>query len=298
MASTLRTLVEKTLPKSLSKKIVAFGQAYKRTIRNKERIKKYGGDKPFTYHVNTEGVSFDIVLDPVHNCVVDAEIKEYGCWEKEMGNVFKKYIQKGDTVLDIGANIGYHSLYCAALLNNTGKVYSFEPIPRLAKQLESSVKINNFSNIQICNFGLAESDQDKKVLYLRDENIGGSSLFRYENIELVKVMGTTEVALKKLDNFLPHEKVSLIKIDVEGYEYEALRGAHELLSKCHPYILMEYSPIFYTQENDHKALDLVVYLEEIGYSFFSLQDEGLDIRAWLKEGNNVNSQIDILCKVV
>ncbi|MCX6757180.1 MAG: FkbM family methyltransferase [Candidatus Nomurabacteria bacterium] len=298
MASRLRTAVETLLPVFLSKKIVKFGQAYKKSERNKKRIKMYGGNKPFEYHVNTQGVSFDIMLDPVNNCLVDESIEKFGFWEKELGSIFKKYLHKGDIFLDIGANIGYHSLFVASILNGTGKVYSFEPIRRLANQLNESVILNKFQNIEVCNFGLAEYDEDSRVIYIRDENIGGSSLLRYKDLELVKVKEVEKISVKKLDSFLLNTEVDMIKIDVEGFEYEVLKGAIDILKKYHPIIIMEFSPIFYNQESKQKSYNIISFLENLGYHFHLLNEQPIDLRIWLKELDNINSQIDILCKTI
>lgn len=297
MKSIPHIVVEKVLPSFLSKRIIQIGQEYKRSIRMKKRITTHGGDKPFKYHVNTQGLSFDIMLDPVHNGCLDEAIEEFGFWEKELGSILKKYLRKGSVFLDIGGNIGYHTLFAAACLEGSGKVYSFEPIPRLARQLKESVDINGFSNVEVCNFGLAEHDENNIAIYLRDENIGGSSLFRYQDIELVKVRGTEKINVKKLDSFLPETvDVNLIKIDVEGYEYEVLKGAAKLLERKHPVIIMEFSPIFYTQESQQKSYEIISFLEKLGYSFYLLTEEPFDILTWLGEGNNKDSQIDILCK--
>ena len=298
MKSKLRIIIERRLPSFLSKRVIVAGQQYKKAKRHEERVKKYGSDKPFTFHVNIENIIFDIILDPVHNCVVDAEIAERGYWEKDIAIALKKYLKKGDVFLDIGANIGIHSLFAASLLEETGKVYSFEPIPRLAHQLQKSIELNSFSNIKVCNFALGEHDEEEKTIYIRDENIGGSSLFRFENIELVKVIGTEKVALKQLDSFLADATINIIKIDVEGFEYEVLKGATKILQQNHPIIFMEYSPIFYSQESEKKSYDIIIFLESLGYSFYLLNEDVIDLRSWLQRKENRNSQIDIICRVM
>lgn len=297
MSITLRKIVEKTLPSFLSKKIIVFGESYKKKRREEKRLSINNG-KPFIKAINVFDVSFNILLDPVRNSGVDESIAREGFWEKELSHQFLKYIHKDSVFLDIGANIGYHSLFVASLLKGSGQVYSFEPIPRLCKQLNESVESNKFTNIKVNNFGLAEKDGEH-IIHFRDENMGGSSLLSLPNIKEYKVSGTELIKLKKLDSlFEENFKVDVIKIDVEGYEYEALSGASHILENNHPVIFMEFSPVFYNQESKEKTNNLISFLKDLGYSFFTMNDASIDLNNWVKEGNNANSQIDIICKVV
>ena len=282
------------LPPALSKKIISLGRTYKRRLRDKARSSQ-GKDKPFVREIDTLGVSFKIVLDPLQNAGVDEHISRDGFWEQDLGKQLLRHITKDGVFLDIGANIGYHSLFVASILKGTGKVYAFEPIERLCKQLHESVTINNFSNIEICNFGISKKE-GSETIYLRDENIGGSTLL--SKLDDFKLKETQTVRLRGLDSFLgENAKVDVIKIDIEGYEYEALKSAAALLAHNHPVIFMEFSPRFYAQDYARKAYDLASFLKSFGYSFFTLDETPLDIFAWLNEGNNAHAQIDLMCRV-
>jgi FkbM family methyltransferase len=293
MKNTLISFIKKILPSVAVEAI--------RNYRKNKRIAKrfsYGKGLPFEKSIHVCDTSFKIVLDPVKNSAVDEFIAEHGYWEKELSSQMKKYLKKGDVFLDIGANIGYHSLFVASSLQGSGKVYSFEPLSRLCEQLKKSISLNEFSNIEVCNFGLAETDSIHEI-YLREENIGGSSVLNFSTMESFKVEEKEMITLKNLDNFLGKEAVvNMIKIDVEGYELEALTGAHFILTKNKPIIFMEFSPIFYSQDYEHKAKDLISYLEVMGYKFFDLRDELLDLHNWLKQEGNKNSQVDIICRFV
>lgn len=291
MHLSVRKIVEAVLPHFLSKQVIAFGESYKRVRRDKRRY-SYGKGKPFIKDIHVEGVSFKIMLDPVRNSGVDDDIAKNGYWEKELSAQIKKNLPEGGVFLDIGANIGYHSLFAAASLQGSGKVYSFEPLPHLCTQLKESISVNGFTNIEVCNFGLAES-KGEHVIYIRDENTGGSSLL---DLQGIRVKGTQKITVKELDSFFGDQKVDAIKIDVEGYEYEALKGGREVLEKNHPLIFMEFSPVFYVQDHVQKPYDLIHFLMDLGYSFSSLAGQPLDLNNWLKEGDNLNSQIDIICR--
>jgi FkbM family methyltransferase len=296
MPLSLRKIVEVSLPTFLSKRIVKVASAYKKNKRDKKRF-AYGNGKPFTQKIDLLGTSFNIVLDPTKNAGVDEIIAQDGFWEKDLSLQFTKHIKEGDIFFDIGANIGYHSLFVSALLKNTGKVYAFEPLSYLCEQLHKSVEVNGFSNVEICNFGLAEKD-DTQILHVREENTGGSSLFSFPEMDKFKVKETEKVILKKLDNFFDHTvKVDLIKIDVEGYEFEALKGAENILKQNLPIIFMEFSPVFYIQDYPDKSEKLMTFLKQLGYSFYRLNGQNFNFESWINEGDNIHSQIDIICKV-
>ena len=293
----MQSFIRKNLNKVLPKKIILLGKIYKKKLADKKRF-SYGNGKPFIYNVNVLGVSFKILLDPFKNCYVDESIVKNGFWEKKLGEQLKNYIKKDNVFLDIGANIGYHSLFVASILKGSGKVYSFEPITYLCKQLQESVNLNNFTNLEVCNFGLSENEGEH-IINIRDGNIGGSSLLSFPKIDKFEVKETEKVVLKKLDSFLGETyKVDVIKIDVEGYEYEALKGAFNILKNNHPVIFMEFSPLIYIKDNAQKSYEIIYFLKNLGYSFFDLDEKSLDLEKWIKEGNNVNTQIDILCKVL
>lgn len=290
--------VENYVPDVLGKHIIHFGKQYKKKKRHQARVKRYGGDKPFPYAVhNILGVSFQIIIDPVHNCVVDAEIEQSGFWEKSVSQAIMNHLPQGGTFVDIGTNIGYHSLFAASYLKNTGHVHSFEPLPRLFKQFTSSVALNRFTNIVPHNVGLAEKDGEHTI-FLREENIAGSSLFDLTNkIDNFVAAESETIQLKKLDTYLPQlDRIDVVKMDIEGYEYEALLGAQETLKRLHPTIVMEFSPIFYFQDYEEKTEKLLSLLESLGYAFFTLEDASFDPRAWMTIGDNKNFQCDMMCK--
>jgi len=291
----VKTIIKSIFPGAISERIISSAKKYKRKKRDGKRF-SYGRGKPFVRNIDILGVSFKIVLDTTRNCYVDERIAEHGYWETELSRELIKYLQKGSVFLDVGANIGYHSLFAASFLKGSGKVYSFEPISYLCKQLQDSIALNIIENIEVCNFGVAENDGEA-VIHMRAENIGASTLLTFPKIEKFDIKDTEKVAIKKLDSFLGEDaKVDVIKIDVEGYELEALRGAASILRNNHPVIFMEFSPVVYVQDYASKPLELIGFLKGFGYSFFSLDEKPLDIEAWLKEGDNLHKQVDLICR--
>ncbi len=139
-----------------------------------------------------------------------------------------KEVFSGATALDIGANIGNHSLYFS---DHFHKVLSFEPNPRTYKLLLLNAEL--VSNVQCFNEGLSDADTELR-LETSSTNSGRSAITAGDNAS------ARLVRVKPLDSVIdPSENVRLIKIDVEGHEERALIGAEETIRRNQPVILFE-----------------------------------------------------------
>ena len=132
-------------------------------------------------------------------------------------------------VLDIGANIGNHALF---FCNECGarKVYCFEPIDFTFSILEKNIMLNGLEHRVVLNrMGLGEREENCDAEY-NVYNLGGTSLKQSES---------GSIHIRRLDDLEIREKISFIKIDVEGMESSVINGGKELISKNHPYIMVE-----------------------------------------------------------
>jgi FkbM family methyltransferase len=193
------------------------------------------------------------------NDTLSKEISIFGVYEKEQLNKIINIMKskKKRVFLDIGANIGNHSIFFS---NFFEKVISFEPHPKTFQLLK--INAGNIKNIQIFNIALTEK---KKIVYLRDfpsTNMGGHSL--HKNGEF-KSQGN------RLDNIIDSKKIDLIKIDTEGHEYRVLKGMKKLLTNNNPILMYELDAKNYT-ENDVT----VKYLKKLNYKYFYFFDQDFD----------------------
>ncbi|MDC0450771.1 FkbM family methyltransferase [Nitrosopumilus sp.] len=127
-------------------------------------------------------------------------------------------IKENDTVIDIGAHIGYFTIY-AAKKAKKGKVISFEPSKESFKVLKNNLKINNIQNVNIENIGV-RNETGNSILYVdRDNEIGNSMFSNDKNLikENVQVTSITEI-IKKYNI----KSIDLLKLDCEGAEYEII----------------------------------------------------------------------------
>jgi len=147
-------------------------------------------------------------------------------------------IKEGDAVLDIGANIGYYVLIESQLVGEKGKVYAVEPVRSNFELLEKNVQLNNLKNVSTFQFAFGEKDA-KSEIYVTDKSnlcamnrdaVGGKILF------------TQEVPMLTVDTFFKDKAPpDFIRMDVEGYEYQVVKGMAKTL-KGNIKILIELHP--------------------------------------------------------
>lgn len=141
------------------------------------------------------------------------------------------------TVLDVGANIGNHSLFFS---RRFGKVVSFEPNPPVAKIFEANVALNDISNATLVTVGLSSEEKDLIFAPNVSGNLGGSRFLEASSV----IEGRTRllpvrIGDLELERLGIRGTVTLIKLDVEGHELEALRGLEQTINRDSPFILFE-----------------------------------------------------------
>ena len=155
--------------------------------------------------------------------------------EPRIRKLLKENIKQGDTVVDVGANIGYHTLLMAKLVGDTGKVYAFEPERENFELLKKNIERNGYRNVVLVNKGLGEKDETM-TLYLHPKNKAGHSVFHQHSH-----WGRQQIQITTLDNFLPKDtKVSFIKMDIEGAEYAAIKGMKRVLLENEVKVICEF----------------------------------------------------------
>jgi FkbM family methyltransferase len=156
-------------------------------------------------------------------------------YEPSVRSAIDLYVNGGDHVYDIGANLGLWTLRMLERVGPEGSVCAFEPMPETAQRLAQNIRLSGHRNAIVCAHALGESDQ-QLTLYVPDD-LGRSSLAaESDNDRQVSV----EVA--RLDDVWQAQgrpDIRFIKIDVEGAEPLVFRGATEFLKTCRPVICCE-----------------------------------------------------------
>lgn len=188
---------------------------------------------------------------------------------------FEYYIQhwfdydgRKDIFLDVGANRGRYSIP-AINIEKYKKVYAFEPLSYNLKYLQKNIELNNL-NDKIIIFPYALSDKEEKVKIFYDPMHSGEASM---NNSISKIKKEEIIDTKKLDNVIGKinpEKVSFIKIDVEGHEYRLLKGGNKFLDnlKRETYLMIE---IWKDNKDKEKTIN---FLKEKGFNLVEIDYTG------------------------
>jgi FkbM family methyltransferase len=137
----------------------------------------------------------------------------------------QRILKEGDTVIDVGAFIGYYTLIFAKLVGKDGLVYAFEPDPENFALLRKNVEINEYKNVVLIQKAVADFT-GKTRLYLSKENKGDHRIY-----DLGDGRDSIEIEVTRLDDCIGAVPVNLVKIDAEGAEVRVLKGMQSLLEK-------------------------------------------------------------------
>jgi FkbM family methyltransferase len=187
---------------------------------------------------------------------------------------FEENIKPGDVVVDIGANIGYYTLYFAKKVSSQGHIYAFEPDPVNFELLEKNIEINGYKNITAVNKALSNKNEKLK-LYICEENRGDHRTYdSQQGREFVEINAT------HLDDYFADidNHIDLIKMDIQGAEYKAIQGMEEILRKNQGVkLVIEFWPYGLSLAGTD-AKDLFSLLQDLGFSIFEISEKNRSIQ--------------------
>jgi FkbM family methyltransferase len=208
----------------------------------------------------------------------------------EMGFV-GRFVKPGMTVLDLGAHHGLYTLLASKRVGSRGRVISFEPSRRERRALRLHLALNRCQNVTIQ--GLALGDENAEAdFYIVEARVAGCNSLKPPDVPAATVLRRVRVV--RLDDWLSSRgisRVDFIKLDVEGGELAALKGAAQLLErKPRPVILAEVQDVR-TAPWGYPAREIIEHLRDKGYKWFRLVESGvpedLDVSGKEFEGNFV-----------
>lgn len=165
-------------------------------------------------------------------------------------------------VIDVGANNGNFTIDFAMLVGDTGRVYAFEPQRIIYYQLCGNVFMNGLDNVICINQALSNKSETVNIQYPDYFNEGQVN---FGDVRIVDKPNTRfeQVEAKRLDEY-DFVNLSLIKIDVQGYEYNVLNGAIDTIDKHRPFIVFELEEQ-HLIHNGCKSNDILEFFKSIGY---------------------------------
>ena len=200
--------------------------------------------------------------------LVDREIYCQGVWEPLATRLFGQVLRPGDVVADVGANIGWFSLLASRLTGPRGRVHAFEVNPRTFALLGENLALNSAANVEPYLLAVGERAGRASVVQREPGNRGADCAGP-------DLGGPASVPMARLDSVLAGQALRLIKLDIEGWEAKALRGASGLLDKAGgPDLLFEFTPDFLRAAGDDPA-ELLRWLTALDYRLSVITPDGL-----------------------
>ena len=174
-----------------------------------------------------------------------------------------------DIFLDIGANLGWYALLFAKKFGV--KVYAFEPDPLNIQLLKHNIVRNVANTVEIIPKAVSDTNQTMRLYQYKQANLGRHSLLPFDTPQ------STQISAITLNRFISAysidiDRIQLIKMDIEGHEHAALKGASDLLGRV-PIIVSEYSPA-HLRAHNICLQDYLMPLQLTGYSPFQLSAAG------------------------
>ena len=200
----------------------------------------------------------------------------FGGWERGTIDFLRTTIHKGDCIIEVGANVGAHTLLIAKYAGNEGHVFAFEPTEFALKKLRTNIALNpDLKNITI------------RTELVTDNLNSLPNLTINSSWKRTGVQAPTRLVEPKgisIDEFVKTEamkKLDLLKIDVDGYEFKVLSGARETISNFKPTIFCELCEYTLNAQND-SIRDIFALLNSLGY------------QSYFENGNQIKAADDVL----
>lgn len=229
----------------------------KQIFHNQITVDNYHNEKPAFFYI------YD-------NCPISKELEQNSIWEKNLHDVFEKYITKDSIVIEGGCHIGAHTIKLGMLAEH---VYAFEPMESSYTLLKNNIEDNNLENVTIIKKGLSDTCDEVYFEWVNNYNPGCSGLSnnpmgRPNWVEENKTKHYVDLTTIDLMNL---EKLDFIKLDVEGYETLAISGGLETIKKYRPIITLEVwtdhsggIDIEYTKKTFKDLMDIGYEVSNIG----------------------------------
>lgn len=231
---------------------------------------------------------------------VGSIIRDEKAFEPFIGETLRLILKPGMTLLDVGANIGYFTLLGSRLVGDKGRVISVEANVENYKLLMLSRLINGFNNIEA--YPLAVTDHAGAIHYYHSTGSDGVA-FRLDTSNDDFFENAVVVPAVTIDSLIPENtKVDVIKIDIEGGEIFALKGAERLIRRNRPRIISEFSVGMPKRHYGIEAREFLDYMQGLGYSFSMIERDPYrisdkksadDIMAYFSTGTGEASMFNI-----
>lgn len=244
-------------------------QSYQDSVRKNEQkadaFQRYKHSFPFYGFVDCRAEEAEFVMFSANDDVVAWEFFWTGAYEEEVVRQWSHMCRGADIVLDVGCYTGCMAMIACGV-EPSCEVYCFEPMPRTIERLSINLKVNRLVD-RVTVFPVAASDATSKVVMNLPRPVDflgtGNSIQKKPNVD---VMAQCEVDARRIDEcceIKDGRRLSCVKLDVEGYEFQALRGMEPLIDQHRPDFIIEIWP--------HEKKDIEAFMSRFGYTWRQLR---------------------------
>jgi FkbM family methyltransferase len=243
--------------------------------------------------LNVRDKNYDLFFQVEIHDVMGRKIFKRGSLHPEHTKLLSALpFEDGDVILDIGANIGWYSLVLKKSIPKDVTIYAFEPEPLNYQLLKKNIEVNQVGGIKSVNKAVAEANGTSTLFLYYSKNSGRHSLLDV-NPQTNRSIGVETI---NIESFLQSKNVQfksvrLIKIDIEGYELFAFKGAMQLLNVV-PYIFLEYSPALMRKGGEDPA-KLIHWLSNFEFNFYKVDGNNV-LRSTAHQLMLINQTQDLL----
>jgi FkbM family methyltransferase len=201
-----------------------------------------------------------------------------GFYEIEVTRFLSRYIKPNMVIVEIGANIGYHTVYMGTCLKNKGYMYIFEAMPRTFELLQDNIHINGLRNVAVCeNKAVYDKSGEVSFSYLKKQH-GSSGVIDKQKIEELYKDSSETFTLPciSLDEYIKEKAighVDFVKIDAEGAESKILQGMKKVLSQDSCTLLIEIAQEL-LEKAGHSTKEMLSFIEKYGFTPYEITKNG------------------------
>jgi FkbM family methyltransferase len=241
-----------------------------------------------------DGVTYDLDLSQG----IDFAIYLNNIYERQTKAALRKLVSPASLVLDIGANIGAHTLHLAQLVGANGRIIAFEPTDFAFRKLSRNLELNPHlaNRVTLCHCFLTGTDADQVPSAIYSSWPLAQELGLHAK-HFGREMRTESAQARSLDSVLTEladRQVQLVKLDVDGFECDVLRGATTLLRDVRPIFVMELAP-YVLEERGTSLEELLSYFVPNGYAFYDertykpLPPSARELHRMISDGAGINA---------
>ena len=199
---------------------------------------------------------YGYILFNKNDTYVGRAFEKYGEFSENEVALFRQICTRGDIVIDIGANIGAHTLAFSEFVGSTGRVYAYEPQRIVFQTLCANMAINSIQNVECCQMAVA----DKKGM-IRIPDIRYDLPANHGGFQVKEAQTGIKTPIISIDDVFETPRLKLIKIDVEGMETQVISGARQTIGRFKPFLYVENDQV-------EKSRGLIETIQALDYRLF------------------------------